>query len=337
MEKKNYIVGKMRNAESFRYFYGKVESITRGVAYGIIEKDSHVKGLVQGFEIPVKDIVVQLGENPQPGKVYGQEVGHRFVGRKIHDFFGPVAFFYRPDKKISLKLWEAFDTAAKVIQKAGLPQPEHTIWEVVAPEPKTKWAGYFKFAPKAEKTLHRFSIKPEAVPTTVGDLVYVIIHEYAHYLHALHVTGHKINAKWIRLFNTSVKVQKIDRSTIERLCRNMLSGEDPPSAFRGQLEEEDMLAFNWIIRSIKADQAISIKELDVLFDVGYKDEINALWPKVDLNKKDLRPVVSEYATVNYKELFAESFAFYFGKRKLPENVVKLVEASISYAKANSEK
>lgn len=43
------------------------------------------------------------------------------------------------------------------------------------------------------------------------------------------------------------------------------------------------------------------------------------------------------ATLNVKELFAECFAFYMTKRKLPEKVVKLLEKSISYAKANHER
>ena len=36
-----------------------------------------------------------------------------------------------------------------------------------------------------------------------------------------------------------------------------------------------------------------------------------------------------------EELFAEALAFNFTKRKLPEAVTKLVEATLSYAKANS--
>lgn len=334
MAQEEYIIGKLRltNGTS-KTFFGKLEAITKGVAYGTLEKDSHVAKKRRAFEIPAKDIVLRLGDSPAPGKVYGQEVGHRFLGRKTHGFFGPIAFFYRPAKVVSEKLWEAFDTAEKILTKAGLPAPEEAIWEVVGMEPPSKWAGYFKYSPKSSDNPHRFSIKPEAVPQTVGDMVYVILHEYAHYLHALYIKGPKVNAKWIRLFNTSIKVQTIKRDVIERLGRNLLRGEEPPSAFRGQLEEEDALAFNWIIRSIKADQAISLRELDVLFDAGFRDELGGLWPKVDLNKKDLRPVVSEYATVNYKELFAEAFAFYFCKRKLPENVVRLMENSISYAKS----
>lgn len=43
------------------------------------------------------------------------------------------------------------------------------------------------------------------------------------------------------------------------------------------------------------------------------------------------------ATMNSKELFAECFAFYMTKKKLPEPIVKLMERSISYGKANRDK
>jgi hypothetical protein len=333
----NYIIGKRRGETSTNLFFGKVESITKGIAYGVVEKDSHIKTLRAGFEIPVRDIVTDLGSAPHPGRVYGLEVTHRFVGRKIHDFFGSVCFMYKPPKSVSEKLFEAFDASSKILTKAGLPPPENAVWEINSSETSSKWAGYYKHSSKPEKNPHRFSIRPESVPQTVGDLTYVILHEYAHYLQANHATGKKLNARWIRLFNTSIKLQTIERSVSERLLKSLLDGNERPSDFRGQLEEEDRNAFNWIIRAVAKDHSVSIKELDLLFEAQYHDDIAGVWPKVTLNKKDLTPVVSEYATKNYHELFAEAISFYFTKKKLPESVVKLVEATIQYAKANQEK
>lgn len=335
MTDQDYIVGKLRGKESSTLFFGKVESVSKGVVYGVIEKNSHIKEMRAGFEIPLRDVLVNLGATPHFGKVYGIDVGNRYTGRKLHDFFGPICFFYKPQKAIAERLWEAFDEAAKLLTRAGLPAPENSVWEIVSSEHKAKWAGYYKNSKAPEKNPHRFSIRPESVPITIADMVYVILHEYAHYLHAHHATGQKLNARWIRLFNTSVKRQTVTRSVLERLLRELLAGQERPSDFRGQLEEEDRNAFNWLVRSIKETRAVSLAELDVLFEAGYHEDIEKVWPRVDLDKKDLKPVVSEYATVSYKELFAEAFAFHFTKRKLPEAVTKLVEATLAYAKANS--
>ena len=335
MEANTYIIGRKRGKEKSTLFFGKVESVSKGIVYGTVEKDSHVKTLRSGFEIPIRDVLTSLGSAPHPGKVYGQDVGLRFVGRKVHDFFGPICFFYKPEKSVGDKLWAAFDEAAQILEKAKLPPPENAVWEIISAEIKAKWAGYYKHSKNPEKNPHRLSIRPESVPVTVGDMVYVILHEYAHYFHAHHATGQKLNARWVRLFNTSIKRQTIPRSVIERLLRELLAGQDRPSDFRGQLEEEDRNAFNWILRAIKEGRAVSVKELDLLFEAGYHEDLEKLWPKVDLNKKDLKPVVSEYATVSYKELFAESFAFHFTKKKLPEAVTKLVENTVAFGKANS--
>jgi hypothetical protein len=335
MEANTYIIGRARGKETSRLFFGKVETVSKGIVYGTIEKNAHIKTLRAGFEVPVRDVLTVLGKEPHPGKVYGQDVGLRFTGRKTHDFFGPICFFYKPEKAVGEKLWAAFDEAARLLEKAKLPQPDNAVWEIISAEIKAKWAGYYKHSNNPEKNPHRFSIRPESVPVTVGDMVYVILHEYAHYLHAHHATGSKLNARWVRLFNTSVKKQTIERQLSERLLRDLVNGAERPSDYRGQLEEEDRNAFNWILRSIKESRAVSLKELDLLFEAEYKEDIERLWPKVDLHKKDLKPVVSEYATVNYKELFAEAFAFHFTKRKLPEVVTKLVENTLAYAKANS--
>lgn len=333
----DYIIGKRRGEESTHLFFGKVESISKGIVYGVVEKNSHIKTMRAGFEIPTRDVVTVLGSDPHPGKVYGLDVTQRFHGRKIHDFFGPICFLYKPPKAVSEKLWEALDHSAKLLTRAGLPAPENHTWEVHSSAVPSKWAGYYKNSRKPEKDPHRIAIRPESVPQTVTDLSYVILHEYAHYLHANHATGKKLNARWIRVFNTSIKLQTIERSISERLLKSLLQGTERPSDFRGQLDEEERNAFNWIIRAVAKDHVVSIKELDLLFEAQYHDDIAGLWPKVTLNKKDLTPVVSEYATKNYHELFAESVSFHLIKRKLPDGVTKLVEATFAYAKANSEK
>ena len=333
----NYIIGKARSESATSYFFGKVEAVKGGVVYGVREKNAHIKGLRQGFEISQRDVVVDLGATPHPGKVYGIDVSDRFCGRKIHDFFGPVCFMYKPKSEVSNKLWSAFDEAASILKKAKLPAPENTVWEVISCAVKSKYAGSYSHSKKPDKDPHRFRIRPESVPQTTGDIVYVILHEYAHWLHANVAKGKKLNAKWIRLFNTSIKLQTIKREQSQALLKQLLGGSEPPSDFKTQLEEEDRNAFNWILRTIRTDHAVSVYELDLLFDAEYKEDIEALWPKTTLNKKDLKPVVSEYATKNYHELFAESFAFYFCKKKLPESVTRLLENTLSYAKAAAGK
>lgn len=332
----HYIIGRAQSGSGPRLFFGKVQSRSGTILEGYIEKDAHVSSLRVSFEIPVKDVVLDLGTNPHPGSVYGFDTTNRFFTRKVHDFFGPICFFYKPDKAVAKKIFDAFDAAAKIIQKAGFDFPAGiSVWEIVPKESKGKWAGYFRKSKKPETNPHRFSIKPESAPDS--EWVYIILHEFSHYLHSSAMTGAKLNAAWIKLFNTSIRVRTIRKELSISLLENLVAGEDRPSDFKSSLDEDGRNAYNWILRTIKADHSVSIRELDTLFEADSKDEISNLWPQRTLHHKDLQPIVSEYATTAVHELIAESLAFYWTRRKLPSSITKLVEKSLSFAKANQEK
>jgi hypothetical protein len=332
--KNSYIIGKSRTKEGFNLFFGKVSSDASGILSGYIEKDSHVQELRKQFEIPKKDLLLDLGTSPHPGTAYGFNLTNRYQGAKSHEFFGKICFFYKPEKEAAAALMKAFDKAQAIIERAGFNPVVNSVWEINSAESGGKWAGSYKRSKKPEQVPHRFAIKPESLPES--EFVYVILHEFAHHLHAEYLTGAKINATWIKLFNTSIKLQTIGKEQSSRLLQALIEGEERPSDFKSGLSEEDGLAFNWIMRTIKADHAISIRELDCLFEADFRDEIEQLWPKKTLHKKDLKPILSEYATTNYHELIAESFAFYLTKRTLPSSITKLVERSLSFAKANRE-
>jgi hypothetical protein len=333
--KNHYVIGKSSTKDGNKLVFGKVVSITNGIVEGVQEKNSHIQKLRNGFEIPLGNVVVDLGPEPHPGKVHGFTVGHRFVGKQPHDFFGDVCYLYKAPKETRQKLNEALNLAAKIIAKAGFDAPEFSVWEVHPNDGGGKYAGYYRHSKQPEKDPIRFAIRPDKVPTS--EYLYVILHEFAHYIHAQLMTGAKINAAWLRLYNTSIKPQTIKKETSSMLLEALVGGEERPSDFKSGLDEDQRNAFNWIIRQIKADHAISIKELDILFEAQYKDDIEKLWPMRTLAKKELAPIVSEYATVNVHELWAESLAFYWTKKKLPAAVTSLIEKSLSYAKTQTEK
>ena len=332
--KNSYIIGKNRGKEGFSLFLGRVASSTNGLVTGFVEKDSHIRDKRSGFEVPSKDVLLNLGTEPHPGTVYGFNTANLYQGAKQHDFFGRICFFYKPEKELATKLMKAFDKAASILEKLGFVPVINSLWQVNSKDSGGKWAGSYKRSKKPELNPHRFSIKPESLPDT--ELVYVILHEFAHHIHAEYLTSPKINATWIKLFNTSIKLLSIPKDQSQRLLQALIGGEDKPSDFKSGLSEEDALAYNWIIRNIKTDHALSINELNHLFEADFRSEIESVWPQKLLHKKDLRPVLSEYATVSYYELIAESFAFYMLKRTMPQSIQKLVEKSISIAKVGVE-
>jgi hypothetical protein len=337
MQQGNYVVARQRlTDDSMQTIFGKVTEISKGIAVIKIEKDSHVKERFS--EVPVKDIVVDLGTSPHPGSVYGQDVTSRLIAKRDHDFFGPYFWFYKPrSTDVVTKVEAAFDDMAAILKKHKLPAPYGSVLELRSMDVSGKWAGYYKHSKNTDKNPHRISLKPEMEGMTPSAMQYIIAHEYAHWFHFNCVTGPKLNARWIRLFNTSIKLQTVTKEDSKALLESLLGGEVRPSDFRSDLDEDQRNQFNWICRTIKSEHALSLHEMDLLFEADFKDDIRGVWPKNTLSKKDLKPVISEYATLNYRETFAESLAFYLIKRKLPEAVTALVEKSIEFGRANSEK
>lgn len=299
----------------------------------VSEKMCHIQALRNTATMSTRDVVLNLGPNPAPGKVYGLDVSSLFCGRKVHDDIGTIQFFYKPDKQVVADLWAAFSKVNKILGKRGLDFLLRDIsWEVI-PHNGEKYAGMFTQG-KGEKTPRRIQLRPDSLPAT--EFTYLILHEVAHNMHFNFVTSKKLNALWIRLFNTSIKPVSVTKEMSKSLLESMLSQEDVPSAFKGQLNEEQALAFKWVTRTISQVSQISLKELDTLFEADMRDDIKALWPIRTLHHKDLAPIVTAYATKSHKELFAESMAFHLTGKKLPEPITRLVEKTISHAKSNQE-
>lgn len=334
--KGDYAIG--LSSENKRPVLFKVESVVKGIVSGTIQKDPHLKEKRFTFEAPLKDIILSLGENPHPGKVYGFDCTSLYRGRKTHPEFGSLYWFYKPDDEVATKLMAAFDKAYKILKANRLEfiiQPNTCIWEIMPPNGE-RYAGMYKRSKNPEKNPNRLQIRPEIMPAT--EWVYVILHELAgHHLHFEFLTSKKLNAQWVKLFNTTIAISQVKKEKSIELLEGLLSQEDPPSAYKANLSEEDTEIYKMILRAISNQHSVSVKELDILFEADFRDEIKNVWPTRGVLRKDLDPLVSDYACKNFRELIAEAVAFKLTGKKLPKAVEALIEKSFSYARSNREK
>jgi hypothetical protein len=299
---------------------------------GMIElANMHIPQLRKGFDTNHENIVAVL-EPAHPS--YHHKFDPILNGSQPAGEFGSLHFFYHPQVEVRDNLQDALKKVYAELDKRGLSfivQPATCVWEVY-PYGGEAYAGYYKRNRKPEKNPHRLAIIPEHTDYDHSWYSYIIFHELAHHLHSEFVTGRKLNAKWIDLYSTSVPARDIEKKDTDRLLEALLAQNDLPSDFKGQLEEQDEEAFKLILKAIKQQHKLGVKELDVLFVAEFTDQIRALWPEAVV-ANDLNPLVTKYATKNYRELFAEAFAYYMSGRELPEEVKELVEESIAYAKA----
>lgn len=327
VQKDDYLLCK----EDKNEFLARAMEDSTGDVAAYLEKNCHMPNQRTTLTVPAKQIVLNLGANPNPGKIYGLDVVNLYAGRKDHEDFGIINFFYRPKKDVTKDLWAALTKTAKILRKWGLEfLLDDLVWEVLRHH-KEKYAGMY-YPARNEKTPARIQIRPEIMPAT--EYVYVLLHELGHHLDIGFLNSKKLKAHWLKVYSTSIKVETIKKETAVKLLTQLLEQEDLPSDFKGQLDEEDTLAFKWIIRTISSNNNLSIKDLDTLFEADMKDEIRKVWPQRTISHKELAPVLTEYATKNPKELFAEAFSLHLVGKKIPEGLVRLLEKSISHAKAN---
>lgn len=310
----------------------KALAATKGNLEAVCERLCHIPSQRQTLTVDSKNLVINLGAEPKRGKVWGIDLNNLYYTKKTHDKFGDMFFFYKAERESVKALWAALDKAYKILNTLGLAYvlDRDITWEILSSNPSEKYAGMYIRKVKGDEVIERIQIKLDSRPQS--ELVYVILHELAHCIDANYVTGRKLKALWLRLFTTSIKVATVQKSMSQELLTSLLDQPNIPSDFKSSLDEEQTIAFKCIMRTINSVNALSIKELDVLFEAQMFDDIKSVWPLRTIPRKDIAPIVSEYATKNVKELFAESFAYYCIKRKLPDAVLKLVERSISYAK-----
>jgi hypothetical protein len=53
---------------------------------------------INAVEMPYSGVLVNLGKDPAPGKVYGVDVTNRYRKTIHSDVWGPIHFFVKPDK-----------------------------------------------------------------------------------------------------------------------------------------------------------------------------------------------------------------------------------------------
>lgn len=330
--KGDYFIAKPEQGKN--YLARALEDSHGKAVEALLEKNSHMPGQRHTFTQNMTEVMIVLGPNPAAGKVYGHDVGILHRKRLTHKDFGDVHFFYKPDKQVLADLNESMTKTAKKLNKFGLGfLIDNVVYEVL-PYNKEKYAGMY-IRSKNDKVPDRIQIRPEIMPAS--EYQYVWHHELGHRLHLTFCReSKKLNAQWLKLFATSIKAVAIRKDKSQQLLDLLLAGEEMPSDFKRGLDEEDALAFKWLVRTIQQVNGLSLKDLDTLFEAEMKDEIQKVWPVRGISHKELAPIVSEYATVNFKELFAECFAFYMTGKKLPDPITKLMEKTISYGKVHKD-
>lgn len=316
----------------------QVTSVDTKTFSGILEQDR--RKAYREIELSRKHVVVNLGPKPVPGNVYNIDVSNIYQKTISHEWWGSLHFYTRLEPAIMKTLRGSLDKTADRLTKLGF-SAFADLFEVEIRAKKGKYAGMYQHRPG--QSLLWFA--PEWAQGSPAVMDEVLYHEFGH---AVRFNGlseaTKIRQKWLRLYQQSIRPVTIP----EKAFRSMLSH------LKGQRDSDDEISFGEALKAFaaqspKAEKTVDVlktwlrqvphlstKELSLAWVAEDYDYLESVWPKASVDSSELSPVISEYATKNVEETFAECFAQYCLKKKLPEAYHSLMEKSLSIAKANKE-
>ncbi len=315
----------------------RAASIQGDLLIGSVEEHRHITA--RTIEVPLSSVILNVGSDPVPGRVYGYDLSYLFRRFRSIPALGEVAFFCKVTKEEVAQLKSAATELHKKLERAKLDfiLDDPVVYEVVSKEYAGKWAGMYSRS-KKEDMPHKIQVtldKSRLETSSISNYEYVLAHEMGHHLHFHYVKAHSpADAAWIRAYQETVRPLEVDTKVV-RLFLDQLLHERSVRALLAETEEDLQPQLKRVLREVKSSSGLGPRELDRLLEVHKDDDLAKCWPKSGLMLSEKHPSVTEYALKNYNELFAESFAFHILGRALPKKLTKLIESSLSLARGQS--
>lgn len=284
---------------------------------GVLDKNRHIEPVNVSFN--QNDVVAVLGAKPKAGSAYGCIIEPYFRSTE-HEGWGELHWFCRPSKEYRKRMTDALNKTLKILKKHKLDGFLPVVTEVR--NPKGKLAGMYKYSGKDPVE------KPDVVITRFADdtdFVNVLLHESGHGVMARLFRSVKGKAAWIKAYHSYVALTTTSEKKLKTLLVDLTKGEERPSDFRGQLEEEDRLVFDAIIAYISDYHSLTLKHLDTLVEAG--EDLKDYWP-THIELTDYNYTVTEYAGKSPDELFCECFALHLTGKKLPKSLAALMDKTL---------
>jgi hypothetical protein len=329
MKEQQYVIVKVGDDKPF---LAQIEKIKGECALVVPQKDVHIKRDV--IEVQKKQIRVVLGVNPLPGRVHGFDLNNLYRKTIEHSFWGPIHFFIKPEDSIMKVLKKGLDSSAKIVEKLGLEAYANGLFETEIRAKTGRYAGMYKHGGKDKP--NRVWYAPEFSMGNHEAMEYVILHEFGHVIRFNGVLSNKMRNRWLRLYQKTIEQVKVPSKELDKILHGIAEQDESQVSFNAALKEATADCHprfkKAILQWLKETHRISPRELEIMWRAGNTKDIADFWPDHLIDTHDLRPKVTEYATKNVEELFAECFSFYAQKKKLPEVCVRLLEESLARAK-----
>ena len=289
-----------------------------------LEKDRHFSP--KRIEIQKHQIVLNLGADPAPGHVYGQDLANVYHGSIATDYGIDFHKFSKFSEKVNVQVENSAGKALKALKAHGLLCVTQLPIIYELKQKTSKYAGMFK----SGKEVSRVMLFTHDTSNANFD-AYVLVHELAHAVDHYLVDSKELRSRWVKLYMHTIKPTTVPLSDAKAMWKPF-SVAASVSAWKSNFEEDvDRAKVNLILRMIKQAHGVSAHDLNALMATDDFGTIKELWPTSDLHSTELNPLITEYATKNVRETFAEALALHITGTKLPKQVIRLVDDTIQHA------
>lgn len=313
----------------------QVSSVADGIVTGTRDKDRAYNP--QTAQCTVKDIMVNLGSDPELGSVYGVAL-EPFRKTIRHPQWGDVHLFHKLTaaqlREIKLALDRSFKDLTK-LKIDGLLDAGNIAIEVRPRKGKNRGMYYWKQKgdTAADRLLFRVFDDPEKDLSSL--FRECIAHEMGHALYWRGMTR-KTRAKWLRLFEEFCSFSEHSAADVQRIGKKFLHSFTHVKEFRNSMaqdetQEDQVILFDSCIAQLCGDHRMSVVEINGAIDGEDSALIQSLWPKKELRYSDFEEELGEYAMTNVKEFFAEAMRLYVIGTKLPQKIRSAMEATLRMA------
>lgn len=265
------------------------------------------------LEFNADDVIANLGRKPQVGSTaYGKRI-EPFVSSEKMPMLGTVAFFRSLEEGEIAAIRKGLARVLAKLQDLKLINMLNLEVNIY-PKRGSKYAGSYTY--KGGDAVDVLALFPK----DFSDLNYLLWHEFGHYIWFRYLSE-KLKARWVNAFRKSIDVSRQGDAQLKRMLKDLQKSDEPTCKdFRKQLDPESAELFDEVLGFISSYHNLSAKHIDILR--GNDFDISEYWPEL-VNLQNLTPIISEYATKNPEELFAETIGFIFTKKEVPASLTKL--------------
>lgn len=276
-------------------------------------------------------ILANLGDNPASGSVYGCQI-RKLHTQTEHAFWGRISIMRLLNDEEKDILKDIMKRTYARVKAMGLDKALQ-LDNFLVNQPKGRWAGWYK----QDRKGYHISLNPKEFNSKGGTII--TDHEIGHAVWFQLVPDQK-QAKWVQLYNQYTKISRAPDEALSEVI-DIVSAEPRKLDEYHEFLEDIEHGSEWLYNLESALMEIHLldrKDLDLyIWSLNNKQRRKAL----ERAAQNIGPLsgehdnfpVSEYASTNTREFFAESFCHYLNGLVVPEEVVELLIETVPRIKS----